>query len=137
VGQQFEMPFFSEINRPVLVDESVIEKNCKSELDAIRLCVNLSTYKYAQNKLAEALGLDRGRMSCILNGTKHLPANLRIRFMELCGNLAPMQYEAIKLRVDIRQMTLEEENNKLRKKLAEAEIMANEYKRIVHNARAA
>lgn len=128
------MPFFAEINRPVLVDELVIERNCKSELDALNLCVALSPYKYAHNKLAKDLGMDRGQLSCILNGKKHLPANKRLRFMEVCGNLAPIQYEAMKLRLDIRQMSLEEENAKLRKKLAEAEVLATEYKRLTRAA---
>lgn len=89
---QREMPFLSEVKQPVLVADALLQ-HCKHRLDAIRLCVQLSSL--ANETIAEKLGIDKGHFSRIMQGKAHFPDSKSIELMMLCGNYAPMQYEAM------------------------------------------
>jgi hypothetical protein len=43
--------------------------------------------------IAETLAIDPGHLSRILSGQAHFPDTKSVQLMELCGNLAPVQFE--------------------------------------------
>jgi hypothetical protein len=90
---QREMTFLSEAKKPEMVDVALLQ-HCKNRLDAIRLCVQLSNF--SNEVIAEQLSIDKGHFSRIMQGKAHFPDAKSIDLMMLCGNYAPMQFEAMK-----------------------------------------
>jgi hypothetical protein len=88
---QREMPFVGNSKTPQLVADSLIIK-CRHRLDAIRLCIQLSDY--SNETIAEHLGIDKGHFSRIMQGKAWFPDTKSVQLMNLCGNYAPLQYEA-------------------------------------------
>ena len=88
---QREIPIFCEARKPSMAHPELVAA-CHSKLDAIRLCIQLSslTHKVVQ----EHLGIDKGHWSRIMQGNAHFPTNELGALMRLCGNYAPLQYEA-------------------------------------------
>ncbi len=80
-----------EARRPELADWSLIKK-CSSRLDAIRLCIQLSAL--SNEAVGDLLGIDKGNFSRMMNGRANFPDAKSVKLMELCGNYAPLQYEA-------------------------------------------
>ena len=91
---QREIPIFSALKDPQEVPHELVVQ-CKDELAAINLCINLSGF--TDDTLCDALGIDPGHWSRIRKGRGHFPARKRLRLMSLCGNLLPVQFEAWKL----------------------------------------
>lgn len=89
---QREMPFFNQAKPPAMVQEALLA-TCRNRLDAIRLCVQLSSL--SNEVISESLGIDKGHFSRIMQGKAHFPDSKSIELMYLCGNYAPMQYEAM------------------------------------------
>jgi hypothetical protein len=96
--QQREMPVLAVVTGPKEVPLEFI-KACKSELEALNLCMNLSGF--ADEAIREHLGIDKGHFSRIRKGRGNFPPNKRIAVMNFCGNLAPVQYEAWKVGRDL------------------------------------
>lgn len=80
-----------QVKRPALADWNLVRK-CTNRLDAIRVCVQLSGLAYQD--IAESLGMNKGNFTRMMQGRAHFPDSKSIKLMELCGNFAPMQYEA-------------------------------------------
>lgn len=80
-----------QVKRPALADWNLVRK-CKNRLDAIRVCVQLSGMAYED--VANQLLIDKGNFTRMMQGRAHFPDAKSIKLMELCGNFAPMQYEA-------------------------------------------
>jgi hypothetical protein len=70
-------------------------KMCDDEIDAMRLCIQLS--RFTSDYVSRELSIDKGQFSRILSGTAWFPTAKRVRLMELCGNRALVQYEAMKV----------------------------------------
>lgn len=70
-------------------------KACKSELEALNLCMNLSNL--SDEAIRDRLVIDKGHFSRIRKGRGNFPPNKRVALMQLCGNLAPVQYEAFRV----------------------------------------
>lgn len=115
--QQREMTIVGAVRKPQLAPAELIAQ-CRNRMDAIRLCVQLSGL--SNNYLCERLGIDPGHWTRIMQGRAHFPDALSVDLMTVCGNYAPMQYEALatgfKLveRPDERIATLERELAELR-----------------------
>ena len=92
--QQREMPLLAAVRGPERVPAEFI-KVCKSELEALNLCMNLSNL--SDETIREHLGIDKGHFSRIRKGRGNFPPNKRVALMQLCGNLAPVQYEAMRV----------------------------------------
>jgi len=90
---QRQIPLLAEVRKPELVDPALIEK-LDGEDEAILLCVHLS--RFSHEAICQRLGIDKGHWSRILQGRAHFPTRKRLALMQLCGNLAPIQYEALK-----------------------------------------
>lgn len=119
---QIAMPIFGDARRPNQVPWDLVTR-CKDGKDAILLCINLRHDRYSMADLAAKLGIDKGHFSRILSGQGHFPDEKRVRLMEICGNYAPLQYEAWRcgFGLESRQKTpeemiqqLQEENARLR-----------------------
>jgi predicted DNA-binding protein (UPF0251 family) len=80
-----------ESERPKLAPWNLVQM-CKNRLDAVRLCVQLSNF--TNEEIARQCGINKGNFTKMMQGRAHLPTRLSVRFMEVCGNFAPLQYEA-------------------------------------------
>lgn len=78
-----------EARKPDVVDDELIAR-CQSTLDAIHLCVHLS--RFTHEHICGQLGIDNGHWTRMMQGRAHFPPNKIQPLMELCGNLAPLQY---------------------------------------------
>lgn len=91
---QREMPFLAEVKGPERIANEFI-KACKSELEALNLCMNLS--HLSDEAIRDHLGIDKGHFSRIRKGRGNFPPNKRVALMQFCGNLAPLQYESMRM----------------------------------------
>lgn len=89
---QREMPFLSVTTPPAMAPVELISA-CRHRLDAIRLCIQLS--RLSLQRIGQELGIDTGHMTRIMQGKAHFPDAKSCDLMNLCGNVAPMQYEAM------------------------------------------
>lgn len=89
---QQEMPFLGAVKGPQMASADLVAK-CHHRLDAIRLCVQLSGL--SNEVICESLGIDKGHWSRIMQGRAHFPDAKSLDLMRLCGNYAPMQFEAM------------------------------------------
>lgn len=115
---QREMPLLAEIRPPVEVDWALIAK-CEDEQDALLLCVHLS--RLANEEIARRLGIDKSHWTRIMQGRGNLPARKRTPLMSICGNLAPIQFEAMRFGRQLKEHDIEREEHELRLQLARVE----------------
>lgn len=106
---QREMAIYGEI-RSVKDAPAELVKMCDDELEAIHLCIQLGAHTH--DYIGKKLGIDRGHFSRMLSGAAGFPTTKRLALMRLCGNRAPVQYEA--LNIGIRSEAREEEISALR-----------------------
>lgn len=118
---QREMPFFSALKEPELVDHALVE-TCRDELMAINRCMDLSGL--ANEVLADSLGIDPGHFSRIRRGRGHFPTKLRLKLMYLCGNKLPSQYEAWRMGDRLEPISKDEKIRRLERELADAKRAA-------------
>lgn len=116
---QIQVPCMSVMRSPEEVPAAFVQA-CKSELEALNLCMNLSGL--SDEAIRENLGIDKGHFSRIRKGRGNFPPNKRVALMELCGNRAPIQYEAMRLNCEVVDLSkdaqiraLEEQLNVLRR----------------------
>lgn len=88
---QRQFPMLGEPRRPAMADPCCVSK-CEDLLDAVRLCVHSSNFSHSH--IAESLGIDAGHWTRIMQGRAHFPTRRMRALMELCGNLAPLQFLA-------------------------------------------
>ena len=89
--EQRKMPMLGEARGVKMASMSLV-KSCKNRLDAIRLCVQLASSTY--ENICDLLGIDKGHWSRIMQGQANFPDKKANDLMRVCGNYAPMQYEA-------------------------------------------
>jgi len=90
--KQMEIPILQELKQAEVAPWDLVER-CRDEHDALMLCIQLSRTRYTAKQFAEHLDIDPGHWSRIRSGDAHFPTNKRLQLMQLCGNLAPMQFE--------------------------------------------
>lgn len=96
--KQREMQIFQEVAAPAMVSSDLL-RMCACKLDAIRLCVQLSRLPHAV--IQSELGIDKGHWTRMMQGQAHFPTNKEGALMRLCGNYAPMQFEAEAMGFDL------------------------------------
>lgn len=84
-------PLLGALQKPSLAEPALVSR-CADEHDAVLLCIHLS--KLSHEYLSKTLGIDKGHWSRIVQGRAHFPTKKRIALMRLCGNYAPVQFEA-------------------------------------------
>jgi transcriptional regulator with XRE-family HTH domain len=67
-------------------------RGLRNARQALALCVRTSGH--TDEYVAEELGISKGYLSKILSGRAQLDGDRRIKLMQICGNRAPLQYEA-------------------------------------------
>jgi transcriptional regulator with XRE-family HTH domain len=67
-------------------------KGLRNARQALSLCVRSSGH--TDEYVAEQLHISKGYLSKILSGQAQLDGDRRIKLMHICGNRAPLQYEA-------------------------------------------
>lgn len=97
---QREMPFLSSAPAPTFAPSELVGA-CRNRLDAIRLCIQLS--RLPLQRVGEELGIDPGHMTRIMQGKAHFQDAKSCDLMRLCGNVAPMQYEAMAMGYQLSQ----------------------------------
>jgi len=118
---QREMPFLAEARKAVDVPIEFI-RACPDELAALNLCMNLSNL--SDETIRDKLGIDKGHFSRMRKGRGNFPANKRLQLMAICGNRAPVQFEAMHLHCDLVEKSKDALIRELEAKLAEARMAA-------------
>lgn len=118
---QREMPFISALPAPVAAPHELVAA-CRHRLDAIRLCIQLS--RRSLQSVADHLGIDPGHMTRIMQGRAHFPDAKSLDLMRLCGNIAPMQYEAQAMGYQLSQDERESRRRQLQAELAALDAAA-------------
>lgn len=97
-------------------------KACKDELAALNLCMNLSNL--SDEAIRDTLGIDKGHFSRLRKGRGNFPAQKRIALMHLCGNRAPVQYEALRLNCELVDLSKEAVIRELEQQLQQLRMAA-------------
>ena len=118
---QREMPFLSATESPKHAPCELVTA-CRHRLDAIRLCIQLS--RLPLSRVGDELGIDPGHMTRIMQGRAHFPDSKSCDLMRLCGNIAPMQYEAQAMGYQLSQDERETRRRQLQAELAALEAAA-------------
>jgi len=98
MNNQRKIPIMSEHPKPTLAEWRLVEM-CRDELDAVKLCMQLSGLSH--EAIGGYLGIDKGHLCRTLQGRAHFPTAKRTALMQLCGNLAPLQYEAMRAGMEL------------------------------------
>ncbi len=115
---QREIPILGIARVPQEVDWALVSK-CNDEQDAILLCVHLS--RLANEEIARQLGIDKSHWTRIMQGRGNLPARKRTQLMSICGNIAPIQFEAMRFGKQLKDNDLSQREKELRNELARIE----------------
>ncbi len=97
---QREMPVLGAMRGPELVPWHIIEK-CKDEVHALQICVQLSGFHY--DTVAFKLGIAKSHFTRIMQGHGNLPEKKRTELMALCRNLAPLQFQALRFGLKLKE----------------------------------
>lgn len=113
---QRQIPVMGEVRQ---VKDAPVElvKMCDDELDAIRLCIQLS--RYSHDFIRERLSIDKGHFSRMMQGKAGFPTAKRVDLMNLCGNRAPAQYEAMRLGCELVELSKDAQIRALEQQLME------------------
>jgi hypothetical protein len=88
------LPLIAEVPRPELHELNDVAR-LPDFTAAIRRQVNDARRVMTQADLAETVGMDKGQLSCVLNGKKHMPGEKWARFNAATGRATALQYVAM------------------------------------------
>jgi hypothetical protein len=88
---QREIALMSTIQPPKRVRDELLN-SCESLLDAIHLCIQVG--RLPHYAVAQRLGIDKGHFARMMSSQAHFPTNKMNQLMQVCGNLAPLQWLA-------------------------------------------
>jgi hypothetical protein len=114
---QREMPFLYEVRAMQNAPDELVKK-CRHGLDAIRLCIQLSGHTH--EFLCDELHIDKGHFSRIMQGKAWFPDTKRIELMNLCGNRAPAQFDALMTGCNLVELSKDARIRELEEQLAAA-----------------
>lgn len=113
--QQREMPLVGEVKKAQLADWELVKAR-KNRLHAIQLCVQLSGL--SNEAICDKLGIDNGHFTRMMRGRAHFPDAKSVDLMTLCGNFAPLQYEAWACGFDLQERAKDTRIKELESELA-------------------
>lgn len=101
-----------------LLDWDLVRR-CRDGKEAVLLCIEARAVRMPLHDLALQLGMDKGHFSRVMCRQAHFPDHKRTQLMALCGNLAPLQYEAWATGFDLipRRTALEEKIQGLQRQI--------------------
>lgn len=70
-------------------------KMCDDERDAVRLCIQLSSFTH--DYISKELAIDKGNFSRVMSAQASFPTHKRVDLMKMCGSAAPIQYECMRI----------------------------------------
>lgn len=108
----------SAVRAPEELPWELIAK-CNDEQDALLLCVHMS--RLANEEIARRLGIDKSHWTRIMQGRGNLPARKRTPLMSICGNIAPIQFEAMRFRRKLIEHDVEREEQELLRRLEQVQ----------------
>jgi transcriptional regulator with XRE-family HTH domain len=108
-------PMLGAMKPPVELDWALIAK-CNDEQDALLLCVHMS--RLSNEEIARRLGIDKSHWTRIMQGRGNLPARKRTPLMSICGNIAPIQFEAMRFGRALKEHDVDREEKELMERLA-------------------
>ena len=91
---QREMPVHGEV-QGIKDAPAELVRMCDDEIEAVHLCIQLSPHTH--DFIGKKLGIDKGHFSRMLSRAAGFPTHKRVQLMELCGNRAPVQFEAMQV----------------------------------------
>lgn len=100
--RQLEIRIMGQTKQPESAPDALI-RQCTSARQALALCISLSGL--TDELVAERVGISKGHMSKIRNGRAALSPDMRLRLMFVCGNTAPLQYDAMVMGVALASST--------------------------------
>jgi hypothetical protein len=118
---QREIAALGEPRRVTNVPEELLNM-CEDELDAVRLCIQMSSYTH--DYISKQLSIDKGHFSRIMTGSVGFPTHKRLMLMRLCGNRAPVQYEVMQIGLGAAERSAPDESMKTENDRLKAEISA-------------
>ena len=89
---QREMPIYQDVKQKMEFAPIELIKTCRHRLDAIRLCIQLS--RLSDESICDELAIDKGHFSRMMKGSANFQDSKANKLMQVCGNYAPLQYEA-------------------------------------------
>jgi hypothetical protein len=113
---QREMPVLALMRSAVDAPVEFVQR-CRNEIDAINLCINLSGL--SDEAIYTELSIDKGHFSRLRKGRGNFPSNKRLALMAVCGNRAPVQFEALRLNCDLVDKTKDQQIKELEVQLAQ------------------
>lgn len=119
---QGNLPIFQDVKRKTINAPFELVKSCRHRLDAIRLCVQLSNLP--QEVICDELGINKGHWTRMMQGSAHFPDAKANQLMKICGNYAPLQYEAWSNGFNLVERSNSERIAELEKELAKARGVA-------------
>ena len=117
---QREMPLLGEAKKPARVRDELLN-SCESLLDSVHLCVQIG--RLPHYAVAQRLGIDKGHWARMMQGQAHFPTNKMQMLMEVCGNLAPLQFLAMQSGFQVFEDPVAMELDQIERR--KAEILAN------------
>lgn len=111
----------TEMPKPALVAADLLAV-CKNRLDAIRLCVQLS--RLSNEVICDRLGIDPGHFTRMMQGRAWFPDSKSVLLMQVCGNYAPLQYEAMACGFELYESAKEKRKAELIEELQRLESAA-------------
>jgi len=88
---QHDLPILGEVHGPILAPNSEVARlpNFRSAMGRQFL---ESRRPMSQGEMADAIGMDRGQFSCVLNGSKHMPGDKWSAFNQVTGRMTALQW---------------------------------------------
>lgn len=91
------MGLIGEISNEIISLDWSLVRLCKTEQEAMRLCIDKSRVRRKQEDIAELLGMNRSSLNTILNADHNTRARYmsrlkQIELQKLCGNRAIDQW---------------------------------------------
>ena len=114
---QQEMPIFQDVKQVMAYAPMELIKTCRHRLDAIRLCIQLS--RLSDEAIREELVIDKGHFSRMMKGSANFQDAKANKLMQVCGNYAPLQFEAWSMGFELVERAKDVRIAELEQKLAE------------------
>jgi len=118
--KQKQLRTFGDVKRELKTLPHYMIKVLKTRKDAFNLMINQSGM--SDEYISSYCGVDKGHFSRMKTGQANFPSDGRLeKIIEVCGNLALLQYDAFALGLPIFEESKQEKIDKLKAELSDLE----------------